>query len=159
VGDPPDPYAPDDEVGVALPAAMAFLGLAFVFCALLVTGMPPLVGFIAKFSLAAAAIGTLPGAGGAGREWLFVVVLLSGGLAGLMALVRVGMRLFWSSTGRQTPRLSITEAGPVAFLILVCVAITVAAGPTMTYLDSAAAGLADPQLYIDSVLQHGRVAP
>jgi len=26
VGEPPDPYAPDDEVGVALPAAMAFLG-------------------------------------------------------------------------------------------------------------------------------------
>ena len=56
VGEPPDPYAPDDEVGVALPAAMAFLGLAFVFCALLVTGMPPFAGFIAKFSLAAAAI-------------------------------------------------------------------------------------------------------
>ena len=159
VGEPPDPYAPDDEVGVALPAAMAFLGLAFVFCALLVTGMPPLAGFIAKFSLAAAAIDALPGSGGAIREWLFVIVLLSGGLAGLIALVRVGMRLFWSATGRQTPRLSITEAGPVAFLILVCVAITIAAGPTMTYLDSAAAGLADPQLYIDSVLQRPHEAP
>jgi multicomponent K+:H+ antiporter subunit D len=159
VGEPPDPYAPEDEVGVALPAAMAFLGLAFVFCMLLVTGMPPLAGFIAKFSLAAAAIDAVSRSGGGGREWLFVVVLLSGGLAGLIALVRVGMRLFWSSTGRQTPRLSITEAGPVAFLILVCVAITVAAGPMMTYLDSAAAGLADPQLYIDSVLQMPRGAP
>ena len=137
----------------------AFLGLAFVFCALLVTGMPPLAGFIAKFSLAAAAIDAVSRSGGAGREWLFVVVLLSGGLAGLIALVRVGMRLFWSSTGRQTPRLSITEAGPVAFLILVCVAITIFAGSTMTYLDSAAAGLADPQLYIDSVLHVPREAP
>jgi multicomponent K+:H+ antiporter subunit D len=153
VGEPPDPYAPEDEVGVALPAAMAFLGLAFVFCALLVTGMPPLAGFIAKFSLAAAAIDALPEAGGATREGLFVFVLLAGGLAGLIALSRVGMRLFWSTTGRQTPRLSITEAGPVAFLILVCVAITIAAGPTMTYLDSAASGLADPRLYIDSVLR------
>ena len=154
VGEPPDPYAPDDEVGVALPAAMAFLGLAFVFCALLVTGMPPLAGFIAKFSLAAAAIDALPATGGPGRDWLFIVVLLTGGLAGLLALMRVGMRLFWSVTGRQTPRLSITEAGPVALLILVCLAITIAAGPTMTYLDSAAANLADPELYIQSVLQH-----
>jgi len=156
VGEPPDPYAPDDEVGVALPAAMAFLGLAFVFCTLLVTGMPPLAGFIAKFSLAAAAIDALPSTGVPGREWLFIVVLLIGGLAGLIALARVGMRLFWSVAGRQTPRLSITEAGPVAFLILVCIGITIAAGPTMTYLDSAAAGLADPKLYIQSVLQQSR---
>ena len=158
VGEPPDPYAPEDEVGVALPAAMAFLGLAFVFCALLVTGMPPLAGFIGKFSLAAAAIDALPAARFPVRESLVVIVLLAGGLAGLIALTRVGMRLFWSVTGRQTPRLSITEAGPVAFLILVCVGITVAAGPTMTYLDSAAAGLADPALYIQSVLQHSREA-
>jgi multicomponent K+:H+ antiporter subunit D len=47
----------------------------------------------------------------------------------------------------------ITEAAPVAFLILVCVGITIAAGPTMAYLDSAAAGLADPELYISTVLQ------
>ena len=158
VGEPPDPYAPDDEVGVALPAAMAFLGLAYVFCTLLVTGMPPLAGFIAKFSLAAAAIGALPESGVPGREWLFVIVLLTGGLAGLIALVRVGMRLFWSVAGRQTPRLSITEAGPVAFLVLVCVGITIAAGPTMTYLDSAAAGLAEPELYIQSVLEQSRGA-
>lgn len=158
VGEPPDPYAPDDEVGVALPAAMAFLGLAFVFCALLVTGMPPLAGFIAKVSLAAAAIDALPEGGAPGREWLFIVVLLAGGLAGLTALMRVGMRLFWSTIGRQTPRLAITEAGPVAFLILVCVGITVSAGPTMTYLESAAAGLADPELYISSVLDPARGA-
>jgi multicomponent K+:H+ antiporter subunit D len=158
VGEPPDPYAPDDEVGVALPAAMAFLGLAFVFCALLVTGMPPLTGFIAKFSLSAAAIDALPKDGGFGREWLFIVVLLTGGLAGLIALMRVGMRLFWSVTGRQTPRLSITEAGPVAFLILVCIGITIAAGPTMTYLDSAAEGLANPELYIQTVLRHSHGA-
>ncbi|MEO7774174.1 MAG: monovalent cation/H+ antiporter subunit D [Steroidobacteraceae bacterium] len=156
VGEPPDPYAPDDEVGVALPAAMAFLGLAFVSCTLLVTGMPPLAGFIAKFSLAAAAIDAISRGSAVGREGLFVIVLLASGFAGLAALLRVGMRLFWSVAGRQTPRLSITEAGPVAFLILVCMGITIAAGQTMTYLDSAAAGLADPQLYIQSVLQRSR---
>jgi multicomponent K+:H+ antiporter subunit D len=159
VGEPPDPYAPEDEVGIALPAAMAFLGLAFVCCALLVTGMPPLAGFIAKFALVAAAIDALPSQGGWSREWLLIFVLIAGGLAGLIALMRVGMRLFWSVTGRQTPRLSITEAAPVAFLILVCVAITVGAGPTMIYLDSAAAGLADPELYIQTVLNLSREAP
>jgi hypothetical protein len=38
------------------------------------------------------------------------------------------------------------------------VGITIAAGPTMTYLDSAAAGLANPELYIQSVLQQSREA-
>jgi multicomponent K+:H+ antiporter subunit D len=153
VGEPPDPFAPDDEVGVALPAAMAFMGLAFVCCALLVTGMPPLAGFIAKLAMVASAMDALPTQGGWSRQWLLIFVLIAGGLAGLIALMRVGMRLFWSVTGRQTPRLLLTEAAPVAFLILVCVGITVAAGPTMTYLDSAAAGLADPQVYIQTVLQ------
>jgi multicomponent K+:H+ antiporter subunit D len=156
VGEPPDPYAPEDEVGVALPAAMAFLGLAFVCCVLLVTGMPPLAGFIAKFALLAAAIDTLSAQGGFVRGWVLIVALLAGGLAGLIALLRVGMRLFWSVVGRRTPRLMLTEAGPVAFLIVVCLAITVLAGPTMTYLDSAAAGLADPDLYIQTVLPPAR---
>jgi multicomponent K+:H+ antiporter subunit D len=160
VGEPPDPLSPEDEVGIALPAAMAFLGLAFVCCALLVTGMPPLAGFIAKFAMVAVAIESLPPDGSFGREWLLIVLLLAGGLAGIIALMRTGMRLFWSVNGRQVPRLSVTEAGPVAFLILVCVAMTIAAGPSMTYLNSAAAGLADPALYIESVLhQSPAVAP
>ncbi len=152
MGEPPDPYSPDDEVGTAIPAAMAFLGLAFISCALLITGLPPLAGFVAKFALVAAAVDALPHDGSFGREWLLIILLLGGGLAGLIALSRVGMRLFWSVTGRQTPRLWISEAAPVAFLILICVAMTVAAGPAMSYLDSAAAALENPDVYIRSVL-------
>ena len=48
---------PDDEdAGIAIPAAMAFLGMAFVCCVLLVTGLPPLPGFLAKFALLATAL-------------------------------------------------------------------------------------------------------
>ena len=52
--DPASVNRSDDVVGVAIPAAMAFLGLAFICCALLVTGLPPLSGFVAKFSLLSA---------------------------------------------------------------------------------------------------------
>ena len=55
------------------------------------------------------------------------------------------MRLFWSVTGRTTPRLRLIEAGPVAFLILLCIGLTVAAGPVMAYIDSAARMLSAPR--------------
>ena len=42
---------PEEPVGKAIPGALAFLGLAFACCALIITGLPPLSGFIAKFSL------------------------------------------------------------------------------------------------------------
>ena len=152
VGEPPDPQEPDAEVGIAIPAAMAFLGLAFVCCALLVTGMPPLAGFIAKLAVLSAAFQGLTSGTDALRPWLLIALTIVGGFAGLIALCRIGMRLFWSVTGRATPRLRIIEAGPVAFLILLCIVLTAAAGPMMTYVDSAARTLNDPETYIRAVL-------
>ncbi len=150
--------AQDDEVGVAIPATMAFLGIMFAFCVLLVTGSPPLSGFIAKFALLSAAIEAAQGAPWATAVWTLVAVTLATGLASLIALTRIGMRLFWSATGRNTPRLRVLEAGPVAVLVLLCIGLTVAAGPVMEFLDAAAASLREPQVYIETVLG-GRVAP
>lgn len=144
------PRAPDDEIGIAIPAAMAFLGMAFIFCVVLVTGLPPLSGFLSKFALLSAAIKAPADVSPA--AWMLVAALLATGLAGLIALTRIGMRLFWSPTQRTTPRLRVIEAGPVAFLILLCVGTTVGAGPLMMYLDSAARTLHSPRTYVDAVL-------
>lgn len=142
----------DEEVGIAIPAAMAFLGLAFVFCVLLVCGLPPLSGFVGKFALLSSIVdarsrGVLPE-----TAWLFLIALLAAGLAALIALTRIGIRLFWTVTERTTPRLRVIEAGPVAFLLLLTMALTAYAGPVMTYLQSAARTLHDPQMYIEAVL-------
>ncbi|MCD2476113.1 hypothetical protein LRN56_15065, partial [Staphylococcus aureus] len=79
-----------------------------------------------------------------------VAVLLSG-LAGVIALCRMGMRIFWSSA-RTVPRLRVIEAGPVAGLIGLCVVMAIAAGPVMGYLVDTASALQNPQRYIDAVL-------
>src|SRR5690606_22533668 len=93
-----------DIVGVAIPAAMAFLGLSFVACALLIAGLPPMSGFIAKFTLLSAALTTAAEAPGPGT-WLLIGSVLSSTLACIIALGRSGMRLFWSVEDTITPRL------------------------------------------------------
>jgi multicomponent K+:H+ antiporter subunit D len=148
----PSVYSEDSEVGIAVPATMAVLGLMFVCCALLVSGLPPLPGFVAKFallstSLRAADIGAVPW-----TIWVFFAAVLLSGLMSLISLSRVGMRLFWSVAARTTPRLRILEAAPVATLILLCLGLTVAAGPVGRYLDAAAQSLHKPDTYVRAVL-------
>lgn len=154
----PAPHAEDDEVGVAIPGAMVFMGLMFVCCVLLVTGSPPLSGFVAKFALLSAAAHAAAGASWATAAWMLVFMTLAAGLASLVALTRIGMRLFWSVTGRNTPRLRVFEAAPVAILVLLCIALTLAAGPAMQFLEDTAASLRAPRIYIETVLT-GEDAP
>jgi multicomponent K+:H+ antiporter subunit D len=152
---PPSVSHDDEDVGIAIPAAMAFLGLMFVCCVLLVVGLPPLPGFVAKFGLLSVALRdastTAPVA-----TWIFAVTILLSGLAALVALSRVGMRLFWSVAARVTPRLLVLEAAPVALLVVLCVALGVVAGPVFRYLDSTAHSLHQPSTYIRSVLGEAR---
>ena len=145
----PDPYSTDDEVGIAIPRAVAFLGLAFVCCVLLVTGLPPLPGFVAKFAMLATALAEAPHAG---AVWSFTAAVLLTGFVGLAALTRVGIRLFWTVTARATPRLRVVEAAPVAILVLAALWLGAEAGPVMEYLETAAQSLHDPQSYIRAVL-------
>jgi multicomponent K+:H+ antiporter subunit D len=154
-----DPLSPRDEVGIAIPAAMAFLGLTFVCCVLLVAGLPPLSGFLAKFALLRAAIGQAPALETSGYTWAFCAAVLVSGVAATIALTRVGSRLFWSVVGRKTPRLRLVEAGPPAFLIVLCLALTAGVGPVMTYLESAAQSLHSPQVYIRVVKGTQQAAP
>ncbi|MBV6418563.1 MAG: Na(+)/H(+) antiporter subunit D [Steroidobacteraceae bacterium] len=151
------PAVPEEDavVGVAIPAAMAFMGLMFAFCVLLVTGSPPLSGFIAKFAILSVAIHAAQSAPWAAAGWLLVAVTLAAGLASLIAFTRIGMRLFWSATGRNTPRLRLLEAGPVAVLVLLCIGMTIAAGPVMAFFDATAQSLRAPRIYIDTVLAEG----
>ncbi|MDM9557457.1 monovalent cation/H+ antiporter subunit D [Bordetella petrii] len=150
--DPETPNRSDDVVGVAIPAAMAFLGLAFVSCALLVTGLPPLSGFVAKFSLLSAAVTAANSSTQPADAWILVAAVLVSGLAGIVAFGRTGIRIFWSTDERTTPRLRLSEAGPVAVLILLCIALAAGAGPVSAYLDEAARSLDQPAQYIDAVL-------
>lgn len=149
--DPKAPDKSDDVVGVAMPAVMAFLGMSFVACGLLIAGLPPLSGFVAKFTLISAALqtdaGTLHD-----NTWLFMGVVVFSGLATLIALSRTGIRLFWNTSNMIIPRLRISEAVPVTLLIGVTIAMSIWAGPVMRYMDRTAEYLDAPNIYINAVL-------
>ena len=149
----PDPYGIDEEVGTAIPAAMAFLGLIFVFCVMLVAGLPPLAGFVAKFAILSTAMGSTETS--TAPAWLYMGAVILSGLAAVVTASRIGIRLFWSRAARRVPRLRVLEAAPVALLVLAMFAVTVTAPLVMQFLDAAAASLHDPQAYVRAVLGAG----
>ncbi len=150
--DSPDPDFSDEPVGIVIPAAMAFLGMSFLACALLITGLPPLSGFVGKLLILSAALdGAMPGKVPA-SIWMLWGAVLGSSLVGIVAVSRMGMRLFWSSEEVVTPRLHLIEAGPVAVLLLSSFALVAGTGPAMDYLGRAGESLSAPQAYIDAVL-------
>ena len=148
----PSTYEQGDDVGIAIPAVMAFLGMMFVCCVLLVSGLPPMPGFTAKFALLATMVGASAEHGAPLSTWVLGAAILASGFVSVIALSRIGMRLFWSFAARTTPRLRLLEAAPVAMLVLLCLGLTLAADPVSRYLDSAARSLHQPDTYIRAVL-------
>jgi multicomponent K+:H+ antiporter subunit D len=144
----------DAEVsGIAIPATMAVLGLSFLACALVISGLPPLSGFIAKFALLTAALN--PGGQASGipaAAWALLVVLILSGLASLIAMTRAGIRAFWASPDRAVPRVRVIEMAPVLVLIILCAVQTIEAGPIMRYMQATAQALHAPHDYVRGVL-------
>lgn len=158
---PPRGINLDDEqkavVGQVIPWTMAFLGLSFIACALLIVGMPPLSGFIGKLSLISAlfnpqGLGIAPQQPLSLAGWLLVILLILSGLASLIAMARVGIQRFWTPQDRPSPALRRYECVPIVALIGLCVLLTLRGEPLLRYTNDTAAGLADPQQYVSAVL-------
>jgi multicomponent K+:H+ antiporter subunit D len=144
----------EQAVGTPLPATMAFLGLSFFACALLVVGLPPLSGFVAKFSLLSAALRTAEYGAPTFNVWLLVGAMLVSGLTCLIALGRTGVRLFWTPEDIHVPTLRLNEVAPILVLLSACGLLTVRAGPILSYLEDTAYYLEEPGRYVRAVLGH-----
>lgn len=145
----------DEEVGVVMPGALAVLGVSFGCVALLLAGLPPLSGFIAKFAMLTGML-NLDGLGSPSeipaRTWLFVALVILSGLAALIAMMRSGIRIFWAPLEVIVPRVLVVEVAPIVGLLVLCLLLTIEGGMMISYTEAAARSLHDPSAYIQGVL-------
>jgi multicomponent K+:H+ antiporter subunit D len=145
-----------EEVGVVMPGALAVLGVSFGCVALLLAGLPPLSGFVAKFAMLTGMLNIhdlgnpvdIPA-----RTWLLVALVILSGLAALLAMMRTGIRTFWAPLEAIVPRVLVVEVAPILALLALCLAMAVGAGSMIAYTDAAARSLHDPASYIEGVLR------
>ncbi|MFC7518104.1 monovalent cation/H+ antiporter subunit D [Herbaspirillum sp. GCM10030257] len=149
---------PEVPVGVGIPAALVFLGLSFAACALIITGLPPLSGFVAKFGLFHALLNPEPPQLALPLiSWTLMALILVSGLAAIISMMRFGVRTFWASGAVSPPRLQVTEVAPVSALLLVCLVMTVQAGPVFEYLRRTSEQIHHPEQYIQRIFSEPAV--
>ncbi len=147
------PAEEEDETGIVIPGTIAVLGGGFIFCTLLLAGLPPLSGFIAKFAIIDALFGQ---ADITPTAWVLIWLIIGSGLATLISLTRAGIDLIWTPAVDTPPRLSVIEVAPIGLLLATCLALMVCAGPIFLYMETTAEALGDRAAYIDAVRHASR---
>nr|WP_314257666.1 monovalent cation/H+ antiporter subunit D [uncultured Devosia sp.] len=154
-----------DEVGLAIPGALAVLGISFAVCVLLLAGFPPLAGFLAKFAIISALFnpdGLEAPAVITPAAWTLAGLMIFAGFAALVSLTRTGISTFWATMSDSPAPVRLIEIAPIIMLLTLTVVLTVMAGPTMDYMYALAANLHSPATEIGNILNStvvGEVVP
>ncbi|WP_350283197.1 monovalent cation/H+ antiporter subunit D [Nitrosomonas sp.] len=147
----------EEIIGVAIPRTIAVLGTCFAACTIVLAGLPPLSGFIAKFVILNALFS--PGESEQMHVipvalWWFLALLIFSGLATLIAMSRSGIRTFWAPpVDTALPRVLLIEIVPIAALLCITLVLTIQAGPVMHFMEATANNLHAPQPYIEGVMK------
>ena len=153
-------YADEDESRVVIPAPVAMLGVSFLACTVLLAGLPPLSGFLAKFAMLAPMLDALAldAAPRTGALALFTLVIVAG-FCTVIALCRAGIQIFWAEPERRFPQARVTEVSAIVLLLGLCLLLTVGVQAPLDFLHDAARQLHDPANYIHGVLPAAGASP
>ncbi|TFH35782.1 MAG: hypothetical protein E4G93_03180 [Dehalococcoidia bacterium] len=129
------------ELG-GLARSMPFTFVTFAICALAISGIPPLNGFVSKWMVYQGLIEA-----GADRYWIFLVAAMFGSALTLASFVKVGHAVFLGETPRGLS--GVTEVGPSmrfapAVLATLCVVFGIAAQVPLVHFVGPIVGLKFP---------------
>jgi len=131
------------------------LGGSFFTCALLLAGLPPLSGFLAKFAMLAPMLEAGPRVG---AIVLFTLVIVAG-FCTVIAMCRAGIQIFWVEPERIFPKVRLVESASIAILLGLCLLLTVLAEAPLRYLRDTARQIHAPAAYIHQVLPAAEAPP
>lgn len=150
-GDEEEELDEDQEISPTIPAGTAVVSWCFAIAALVMAGLPPLPGFVAKFAMISGALGSA--AAPAAVTWWLTAALMLSGLLVLVAMVRNGINIFWASLpDGEVVQLRRQEIAPIVGLLALCVVLSLGAGPVMAFFLETAASIHTPGLYAAAVL-------
>ena len=139
-------FAAEDERRVTSPAPVVILAACFLACGLLLAGLPPLSGFIAKFALLAPMLDH-----GTGAILLFALTIAAG-LCTVIAMARAGIQIFWADDDWEFPRVEPGETLSVVSLLGICLVLTFVVASPWNYLSATARQIHAPGHYIQAVM-------
>ena len=126
------------------------IGALYLLCAVAITGLPPLSGFIGKLLILTSSEAN-PAA-----PWIWGVILVTT-LVAVLGFARAGSLLFWKSMEmselhQPAQHFARAELMPAAALIGLLSALTAFALPVTRYMEATAAQLVAQQPYVEAVL-------
>jgi multicomponent K+:H+ antiporter subunit D len=144
-------FTEEDERPVVIPAPIGILSAGFLICTLLIAGVPPLPGFIAKVAMLApllqGAAGPAPAA-----SILMAALLVASSLLTLIALARAGIQIWWAEGDRIPPTIRLGEVAPVTALLVGLVVLTVTVEGPLGFVRRTAEQVLDPTAYVQAML-------
>ena len=150
-GDEDEQLDDDEEVSRTVPGSATLVTWCFAIVALLMAGLPPLSGFLAKFAMISGAFSG--GIAPTQMAWWFTGAVIVSGFFVLVAMARNGINIFWSSELGDNIRLRSLEVTPIVALLALCVFLSIVAGPVVAILGDAAMAVHSPDAYIGAVMQ------
>lgn len=144
-------FTEEDERAVTIPAPVGILSAGFLICTLLIAGIPPLPGFLAKVAMIApllqAPAGPFPWA-----ATVLAALVIATSLLSLIALARAGIQIWWAEPDRIRPTIRVGEAAPVIALLFGLLILTFAIEGPLSFIQRTAQQLLDRDQYIEAVL-------
>lgn len=144
-------YTEEDERAVILNAPIGLLSAGFLICTLLIAGLPPLPGFLAKVAMIAPLLADPPGPF-PGAALMLAAIVIGSSLFSLIALARAGIQMLWAEPDRIAPTIRLHEGATVGALLFGLLTLTFGIGGPLDYLQNTAEDLLDPARYVGAVL-------